>query len=224
MHWGGRGRLSSLFLRRSTSGGALWHREAVRPASGGMGPMDPQKHSVGCLHGASKFPDRNWFPLWFRLGDGQRRWRWRAPLFPPSCALLSGAQQLSFPLSSSPPTHREDLLTYNPPDVKSRLLSEHTPASPSAFASQTRGLCLAGGLRLRPSSLPPLWVVRTASLPFLPSSIGLLSTLGPGESILPVFWRFSGLFRQVWVESDQQDVVSPASSYAAIFPEALPEY
>ena len=32
--------------------------------------MDPQKHSVGCLRGASKFPVRNWFPLGFWLGDG----------------------------------------------------------------------------------------------------------------------------------------------------------
>ena len=64
---------------------------------------------------------------------------------PPSCALLSGAQQLSLPLSSSPPALRADLLTYNLPDVKSRLLSEHTLSIPSAFASQTRGLCLARG-------------------------------------------------------------------------------
>ena len=42
VHRGGRGRLSSLFLQRSASGGALQHREGVRPAGG----MDPQKHSV----------------------------------------------------------------------------------------------------------------------------------------------------------------------------------
>ena len=67
MHRGGRGRLSSLFLWKSTSGGALLHRERVRTAAGGM---DPQKHSLGCLGGASKFLDRNWFPLGFCLGDG----------------------------------------------------------------------------------------------------------------------------------------------------------
>ena len=33
------------------------------------------------------------------------------------------------------------------------------------------------------------------------SSVGLLSMLGSGESVLLVFWWFSGLFRQVWVES-----------------------
>ena len=65
MHRGGMGRLSSLFLRRSALGGALWHQEGVRPARG----MDPQKHSAGCLHGTSKFPSRNWFPLGFWLGD-----------------------------------------------------------------------------------------------------------------------------------------------------------
>ena len=119
----------------------------------------------------------------------------------PSCALLSRAQQLSLPLSSSPPAVRAELLTYNLPDVKSRLLSEHTPSSPSAFASQTRGLCFAGRLPLHPGWLPPVRVARTASPPFLPSSVSLSSTLGSGESILLVFWWFSGLFRQVWVES-----------------------
>ena len=50
MHGVGRGRLSSLFLQRSTLGEALPHREGVRPAARGM---DLQKHSVGCLHGAA---------------------------------------------------------------------------------------------------------------------------------------------------------------------------
>ena len=57
-----------------------------------------------------------------------------------------GAQQLSLPLSPSLPTLRAELLTYNLLDVKSRSLSKHIPSGPSAFASQTRGLCLAGGL------------------------------------------------------------------------------
>ena len=46
------------------------------------GGMDPQKHSVGCLHGARKVSDRNWFPLGFWPGNGRGRWRWQAPLFP----------------------------------------------------------------------------------------------------------------------------------------------
>ena len=50
----------------------------VRPATG---RMDPQKHNVGCLLVASKFPGRNWFPLGFWLGDGLGGWHWRAPLF-----------------------------------------------------------------------------------------------------------------------------------------------
>ena len=108
-----------------------------------------------------------------------------------------GAQQLSLPLSSSLPAFGAELLTYDLPDVKWRLLSEHSPSGPSAFASQTRGLCLAGRLPLCPGSLPPVRGARTGSPPFLPSSVGLLSTLGSGESILLVFWQFSGLFRQV---------------------------
>ena len=53
-------------------------REASRPVGG----MDPQKHSVGCLRGASKFREGNWFPLGFWLVDGRGIWLWRAPLFP----------------------------------------------------------------------------------------------------------------------------------------------
>ena len=93
------------------------------------------------------------------------------------------------------------------PDVKSRWLSELMQSGPSAFACQTWGLCLAGGLPLHcPGSLPPVSVARTTSPPFLPSSVGLLSTLGSGESILLVFWWFYGLFSRFgWNLSDQQD-------------------
>ena len=108
-----------------------------------------------------------------------------------------GAQQLSLPLSSSLPAFRAELLTYDLPDAKSRLLSEHSPSGPSAFASQTRGLCLAGEPPLRPGSLPPVRGARTASPPFLPSSVGLSSAFGSGDSVLLILWRFSGLFRQV---------------------------
>ena len=65
-------------------GGPLWEgpcsmgREAGRPVGG----MDPQKHRVGYLPGASKFGDRNWLPLGFWLGDGRGRWLFPAPLFP----------------------------------------------------------------------------------------------------------------------------------------------
>ena len=126
-------------------------------------------------------------------GDGAGEHLWS----PPRCAVLSGAQQLSLPLSSSPPVLRAELLTYNLPDVKSRLLSEHTLSGPSAFASQTQGLCLASGPPHCPGSLQPVRVACTASPPFLPSSGGLSSVLGSGDSVLLILWRFSGLFRQV---------------------------
>ena len=104
-----------------------------------------------------------------------------------------GAQQLSLPSR-----FRAELLTYDLPEAKSCLLSEHSPSGPSAFASQTQGLCLAGGPPLCPGSLPPVHGVRTASLPFLPpSSEGLSSALGSGDSVLLILWRFSGLVRQV---------------------------
>ena len=88
----------------------------------------------------------------FGWGVGKRDGAGEHLCSPPSCALLSGAQQLSLLLSSSPPVPRAELLTYNLPDVKSRLLSEHTPSRPSAFASQTQGLCFVGGLPFCPGS------------------------------------------------------------------------
>ena len=83
---------------------------------------------------------------------------------------LPGAQQLSLPLSSSLPAFRAELLTYDLPDAKSHLLWEHSPSGPSAFASQTWGLCLAGEPPLRPGWLPPAspWSAhRLAALPAL---------------------------------------------------------
>ena len=65
-------------------GGPLWEgpcstgREAGRPVGG----RDPQKHSVGCLRGASNFGDGKWFPLEFPLEDEGGKWRFPAPLFP----------------------------------------------------------------------------------------------------------------------------------------------
>ena len=152
--------------------------------------------------GASKFPGRtgSLWDLGWGMGEGDGAGKPLCSL--PSCALSSGVQQLSFPLSSSPPFLQAELLTYNLPDVKSRSLSEHTPHGPSAFASQTRGALL--GWRATPpppGSLPPVHGARTTSPPFLPSYVGLSSALGSGDSVLLVFWRFSVLFRQVYVES-----------------------
>ena len=111
-------------------------------------------------------------------------------------------QQLSLPLSSSPPALRAELLIYNLPDVKSRWLSELTQSGPSAFSSQTPELCLARRATPLPiGSLPPVPVARTASPPFLPSFMGLSTALGSRASVLLVFWQFSGLFRPMWVES-----------------------
>ena len=67
-------------------------------------------------------------------------------------AFVSHRSELCLPgLNNSPsrcplalPTLRAELLTFNIPDVKSHWLSELTLSGPSAFASQTQGLCLAG--------------------------------------------------------------------------------
>ena len=116
----------------------------------------------------------------------------------------SGDQQLSLLASSRPPrSPRADLLTFNIPDVKSPWLSELVQSGPSTFCKPDfGGSALPSRLPLyRPGSLLPVRVAHTASLPFLPSSVGLLSMLGSGESVLLVFQWFSGLFRVMWVES-----------------------
>ena len=97
----------------------------------------------------------------------------QAELCPP------GAQQLSLPLSSSLPAFPAELLTYDLPVAKSRLLSEHTLSGPSTFASKTQGLCLAGRLPLCPGSFLLVRAARTASPPFLPSSWASRLRLAP---------------------------------------------
>ena len=61
------------------------------------------------------------------------------------------------------------------------------------------------GRRGRLSSLCLWWSASGGALQHQeggrPSSMGLSSTLGSGESVLLVFRQFSGLFRQMWVES-----------------------
>ena len=107
-------------------------KKAGRPVAG----MDPQKHSVGCFHGASNFGERNWFPLRFWLGDGQGRLCFPVPLITAELSSVFRAQQLSLPLSSSPPALRAELLT-----LTFQMLSpagcqnSHSPA-PLLFASQ----------------------------------------------------------------------------------------
>ena len=63
-------------------GGPLWEGPCSTGGGRPVGGMDPQKHSVGRLHGASRFGEGNWFPLEFWLGDGRGRWRLSEPLFP----------------------------------------------------------------------------------------------------------------------------------------------
>ena len=156
--------LSLLFLHRSASGGALQHQEGVRPAGG----MDLQKHSIGCLCGASKFPGRNWFPLVFWLGDGRERWCWLAPLFPAKLSSVVRGPTTPLPLSSNAPILRAELLAHNLPDVKSHLLPEHTPSGPSAFASQTPGALLCRR-EAPPPRLPPASPCSVHHLPALPT-------------------------------------------------------
>ena len=101
------------------------------------------------------------------------------------------AQQLSLPLSSSLPAFRAELFTYDIPDAKSRLLSEHTPSGPSAFASQTRGLCLASGPPLRPGSPASLWSTHRLSTLCTLFSGPLVCAWLPrlhSASLLVVFW------------------------------------
>ena len=131
-------------------GGALQQGEGVRPIRG----MDPQKHSVGHLRSASKFSERTCIPFEFCLRDGREKWCFPAPLFPCRAELCpSGTQQLSLLTSSHPP--RSGLLTFNFPDVKSYWRSELMESGPSAFASQTSGLCLTRWATPPLPQLPP---------------------------------------------------------------------
>ena len=145
--------------------------------------------------GSKQVPWQELVPFGILAGGWAREMALASAFVP--CQIALGAQQLSFPLSSSLPAFRAELLTYDLPDAKSRLLSEHTPSGPSAFASQTPGLCLAGGPPLCPGSLLPVHAACTASPPFLPSSVGLSSALDSRDSVLLILWWFSGLFRQV---------------------------
>ena len=150
MHRGGRDRLSSLCHWWSPSGSALQHQEGDRPVEG----MDPWKHSIGCLRDASTFGEGTWFPVEIQLGDGRGKWHLPAPLFSGQAEPCpSGSHLLSFPASSHPP--RSGLLTFNFPDVKSYWRSELMESGPSAFASQTSGLCLTRWATPPLPQLPP---------------------------------------------------------------------
>ena len=80
-----------------------------------------------------------------------------------------GAQQLSLPLSSSLPAFQAELLTYDLPDAKSRLLSEHSPfrsQAPPLLPARLGGSAWPAG---RPSArLPPASPWSGAVLPALP--------------------------------------------------------
>ena len=192
MHRGRRGRLSSLILRVSASGGALLHQEGVRPAPPPEGWIHRSTVLGVCAVHVQASSLTGTGSLWdFGWGMGEGDGAGEHLCSPPSCALLSGAQQLSLPLSCSPPVLRADLLTYNLPDVKSLLLSEHTPSGPSVFASQTQGLCFAGRLPLCPGSVPPVHVAhRLSALPTLfcgPLVYAWLWRIR-SASLLAIFW------------------------------------
>ena len=147
-------------------------RESGRPVRG----MDPQKHSVGCLCGASKFGDRKWFPLGFQLGDGRRRWLWPVPLYPAGLSSVFQGSRLSIQVSSHPLALRAELLTYNIPHVSPAGCQNSHSLAPLLLQARLGGSALPGGLPLHCSgSLPPVCVAHTTSLPFLHSSVGLLA-------------------------------------------------
>ena len=124
--------------------------------------------------GSKQVPWQELVPFGILAGEWAREMALASAFVPRQAELCCpGAQQLSLPLSSSLPAFRAELLTNDLPDAKTRLLLEHTLSGPSAFASQTRGLCLASRLPLRPGYLQPVRAEHTASPPFLPSSVGL---------------------------------------------------
>ena len=145
-------------------------RGPAAPGGRSVRGMDPYKHSVGRLRGASKFSDGNWFPLEFRLGDGRGRWRLPAPLFPcraELCLLGLNNSPSRCPLALPLSEQSYGLLTF-------QMLSptgcqnSRSPAPP-LLQARLGGSALPGELPLHcPGSLPPVRVARTASPPFLP--------------------------------------------------------
>ena len=148
-------------------GGILRHWEGVRPAA--VGGMDPQKHSVGCLRGASKFPGRNWFSLGFWRGDGRGRWRWRAPLFPTK--LSSIVRGLRSSPSLCPPAFplSEQSCSLMTSQTLSRARCGNTVPRPLRYCQPDSG-ALLGRRAAPPPPLPPAspWSAhRLAALPTL---------------------------------------------------------
>ena len=156
----------------------------------GRGPAAPGGRQTHQRDGSTEA--QHWAFAWcFGCGMGEGDGACRCLCSP---AKLSCVFWDSTPLPPHSP--RAELSTFNIPNVKSHWLSELTQSGPSAVAARLGGSALLGRLPLHhPGSFPPVRVESTASPPFLPSSVGLLSMLGSGESILLVFWRFSGLFR-----------------------------
>ena len=72
--------------------------EGVRPAARGM---DPQKHSVGCLRSASKFPGRNWFSFGILAGGWAREMELASAFVPRQAELCRPG--LNNSLSRCPP-------------------------------------------------------------------------------------------------------------------------
>ena len=79
-----------------------------------------------------------------------------------------GAQQLFLPLSSSLPAFQTELLTYDLPEAKSRLLLEHTPSCrPLRFCQPDSGALLGRGAAPPPPPASPWSAHRLAALPTL---------------------------------------------------------
>ena len=92
-------------------------------------------------------------PLGILAGGWAREMALVSAFAPRQTELCSpGAQQLSLPLSSSPPVFRAELLTYDLPDAKSRLLSEHTRLAPLLLPARLRGSAWPAS---HPSTLAP---------------------------------------------------------------------
>ena len=116
-------------------------------------------------------------------------------------------------LPSHSPSRAIDLVQISPAGCQNSC----SPA-PLLLQVSHGGSALPGQLPLHhPTSFPPIHVVHTTSPPFLPSSADVYAWLQRvhSASLLEVFWVIY-LGRCGWNLSDQQDVVSPASSYAAI--------
>ena len=132
-------------------------------------------------------------PFGILAGEWAREMAWASALVACQTELCRpGAQQLSLPLSSSLPAFRAELLIYDLPDAKSRLLSNTLHQAPPLLQARLRGSAWPLGC---PSAPPPSCQSLQCAPPLCPSYPLPCASHLCWAPDTPFWW--SGLVRQV---------------------------